>query len=382
MKRRLLIMAILSGIFFSLLYISYSISEKETISKLTLNLKLLAMQGSIGIENFFKAYLTDLEFLANTEGIKNNNSDGKKLMDVFYSTHKEHITSVTRIDSSGRIIYCAPFNKNIIGINISTQPHNRNMNTVLEPVVSNIFISAQGYRALAVHVPVFKNKKYNGRISLLIKFDQVAETFLRNMKSGDTGLSWIITAEGIILYHTDRLLIDESADVYSNQIPSLKSVIHEMKSGLEGGSWYRDKNRSYFVYYYPVKLLSTHWSIAIAESKKDLLGSTTELRNMWLVLIFLFLSLNIIYLVSILKSHVKVKIQKSQLSEINNSLVTAIQEIKSLNKLLPICVSCKKLRNDDGYWSSVESYLIEHSNSELTHSLCPDCLKKYYPDGK
>jgi hypothetical protein len=119
---------------------------------------MLAMQGSTGIENFFNTYLSDLEFLANTEGIINNNKDGKQLIDSFYTYHKEDITSVTRIDSTGKIIYCSPYNKNIIGIDVSTQPHNKTMNTVLKPVVSDIFIAAQGYRALALHVPVFKKQ--------------------------------------------------------------------------------------------------------------------------------------------------------------------------------------------------------------------------------
>jgi hypothetical protein len=380
MKQKILIIAIISGIFFSLLYISYFIAENESIAKISLNLKNLASQGSTGIENYLKNYLSDIEFLANTDGVKNNNSEGKRLIDVFYSTHQDDISSVTRIDASGRIIYCAPFNKNIIGVDISTQPHNRNMNTELKPVVSDIFIAAQGYRALAVHVPVFKNNKYNGRISILIKFDKVAETFLKNIKTGEKGISWIITANGIIIYHPDYSLIDESADFYSNQVPSLKGVIQEMKSGFEGGAWYNDRNGTFYVYYYPVKLFSTHWSIAIAGAKNELLDTTTELRNMWLILIFLFLTLNIIYLIYILKSQVKVRLQKDELTVVNKELINAMQEIKSLNKLLPICTSCKKIRNDDGYWSSVDNYIKEHSGTQLTHSLCPDCLKKIYPD--
>lgn len=372
-------MIVFTGIFFSLLYVSYSISEKETISKISLNIKLMAMQSSTGIENFFKAYLSDLEFLANTESIQTNNHEGKKLINVFYATHKEHITSVTRIDSTGRIIYCAPYNKNIIGIDISTQPHNKNMNTVLTPVISDIFIAAQGYRALAVHVPVFIKNKYNGRISLLIKFDKIAESYLKNVKSVKTGSSWIISENGIILYHSELNNIDENADIYSNQTPSLKSVIQKMKSGLEGDAWYRDKNQVNYIYYYPVKLFSTHWSIAITGSKNELLGTTKELFNMWMILIFLFLILNLLYVLYILKNQTKLNKQKVQLTEVNSNLQNAIQEIKSLNKLIPICSSCKKIKNDAGYWSSVENYIKEHSEAELTHSLCPDCLKKIYP---
>ncbi|MGQ9610258.1 MAG: hypothetical protein ACUVWN_13240 [bacterium] len=57
-----------------------------------------------------------------------------------------------------------------------------------------------------------------------------------------------------------------------------------------------------------------------------------------------------------------------------------ISEIIQLKSLIPICVKCKKIRNDKDYWESVESYLSEHLDISFTHSLCPDCLKELYPE--
>jgi hypothetical protein len=54
--------------------------------------------------------------------------------------------------------------------------------------------------------------------------------------------------------------------------------------------------------------------------------------------------------------------------------------LKKLSGLLPICASCKKIRDDKGYWNQIESYLLERSEAEFSHSLCPDCMKKLYPD--
>jgi hypothetical protein len=48
--------------------------------------------------------------------------------------------------------------------------------------------------------------------------------------------------------------------------------------------------------------------------------------------------------------------------------------------LLPICASCKKIRDDKGYWSQVESYIQKHSDATFTHGICPDCIQKLYPD--
>jgi DNA-binding response OmpR family regulator len=58
----------------------------------------------------------------------------------------------------------------------------------------------------------------------------------------------------------------------------------------------------------------------------------------------------------------------------------ALVHIKTLSGLLPICAGCKKIRDDKGYWSQVESYIARHSEATFTHSLCPDCMKKLYPD--
>ena len=60
-------------------------------------------------------------------------------------------------------------------------------------------------------------------------------------------------------------------------------------------------------------------------------------------------------------------------------LTDALARIKTLRGLLPICASCKKIRDDQGYWQKVESYLAEHTNAEFTHGLCPDCLGELYP---
>jgi PAS domain S-box-containing protein len=63
-------------------------------------------------------------------------------------------------------------------------------------------------------------------------------------------------------------------------------------------------------------------------------------------------------------------------------LQKALQKVKTLSGLLPICSSCRKIRDDTGYWSTLERYISEHSDAEFTHGLCPQCLKRLYPDIK
>lgn len=61
-------------------------------------------------------------------------------------------------------------------------------------------------------------------------------------------------------------------------------------------------------------------------------------------------------------------------------LEKASSEIKTLSGFLPICASCKMIRDDKGYWNQIESYIRDHSEAEFSHSICPDCAKKIYPD--
>lgn len=59
-------------------------------------------------------------------------------------------------------------------------------------------------------------------------------------------------------------------------------------------------------------------------------------------------------------------------------LQDALAKIKTLRGLLPICASCKQIRDDKGYWKQLEDYIQEHSDAEFTHGFCPDCMKKLY----
>ena len=60
------------------------------------------------------------------------------------------------------------------------------------------------------------------------------------------------------------------------------------------------------------------------------------------------------------------------------TLQGALAKIKRLRGMLPMCASCKKIRDDKGYWNQLEAYIEEHSEAEFTHGFCPDCMKKLY----
>ncbi|MFH1076422.1 MAG: PAS domain-containing protein [Pseudomonadota bacterium] len=64
--------------------------------------------------------------------------------------------------------------------------------------------------------------------------------------------------------------------------------------------------------------------------------------------------------------------------KLSGELQDAHAKLRILKGLLPICASCKKIRDDAGYWTQLEAYIRDHSEAEFSHSICPDCVKKLY----
>jgi PAS domain S-box-containing protein len=73
------------------------------------------------------------------------------------------------------------------------------------------------------------------------------------------------------------------------------------------------------------------------------------------------------------------KLAEKERDELLASLQDALANVKTLHGMLPICSACNKIRNDEGYWERIETYIRERSDAEFTHGICPDCAKKLYP---
>jgi PAS domain S-box-containing protein len=71
---------------------------------------------------------------------------------------------------------------------------------------------------------------------------------------------------------------------------------------------------------------------------------------------------------------------EAERDQLIRDLQNALANVKSLSGLLPICAGCKKIRDDKGYWNQVEGYIQKHSEARFSHGMCPDCMKKWYPN--
>ncbi len=86
----------------------------------------------------------------------------------------------------------------------------------------------------------------------------------------------------------------------------------------------------------------------------------------------------------LLRANIEMALYKSRMERERRKLIRelrqSLERIRELKSLIPICSSCKKIRNDQGYWEQLEAYLRTHYDVDFSHSMCPQCLKRYYPD--
>jgi response regulator RpfG family c-di-GMP phosphodiesterase len=79
-------------------------------------------------------------------------------------------------------------------------------------------------------------------------------------------------------------------------------------------------------------------------------------------------------------THLTLSFLQRHLEKKNEQLRQALDEIRILRGILPICTSCKKVRNEDGYWEQIETYIRDRSEADFSHGICEECARTLYPE--
>jgi len=89
---------------------------------------------------------------------------------------------------------------------------------------------------------------------------------------------------------------------------------------------------------------------------------------------------NVNGMIGVILDITELRLTEAEREKLIVELQDAIDKVKVLSGFLPICGTCKKIRNDSGYWQQIEGYIREHSQAVFSHSICPDCAKKLFAD--
>lgn len=137
------------------------------------------------------------------------------------------------------------------------------------------------------------------------------------------------------------------------------------------------------VYSYPINLGNTALLFSIVFDVTDKLKAEQlrKERNRTIFISLAFLICMLLILIGGTFFYIaRMRRYEKELLERNKKLEEATNQIKTLSGIIPICMHCKKIRDDKGYWNQLEQFISEHSEAMFSHSLCPDCLDKYYKD--
>jgi PAS domain S-box-containing protein len=225
--------------------------------------------------------------------------EGRQLIRDFYTSHQSEISSVTRMDENGIILYTYPFEASI-GANISEQSHVKKSLATHQVVISDVFTSVQGFRTIALVMPVQENGIHKGSLTLLIPFDSLTAKNLQPIRVLDSGHAWIISQGGTILYSPDPSLIGRLAFEVYRDSPSAVAFINTTKSQNERGvSAYTlvtgpsvNSPIAYQAVYRPVSVGDTQWWIIVATPHKEILRTLESFhRDLAIISAILVLSL-------------------------------------------------------------------------------------------
>jgi len=131
-----------------------------------------------------------------------------------------------------------------------------------------------------------------------------------------------------------------------------------------------------FVFTIVIFVFASHYDILEKIVEFTWLHENWELDEIIPVSIFLVFALAIFSM----RRLREVRKSESVLLHLNEELQKALSEVKQLRGIIPICSGCKKIRDDAGYLHQVESYIHDHTEAQFSHGICPDCMKRLYPD--
>ncbi len=328
--------------FFFLFYKVYIDIRERTISEFNSEQLITAQASSQGIKSFFTNYTNELTFLSQFEFVKKFNSESGNFYRNYYEKHKDLIETVTRVDAKGRIEYTYPYNDSLIGSDITYQKHIKQIMSTHKPVISDVFMSVQGFLAVALHVPVFRDGEYAGSLAVLVKIDKLGKEYLGKLKFSGTGTAWILTENNIEIFcpqenHTGISYLDNT-----EKNPLSSALAEKIKTENQGTfksvhSFETENGRKIFpekyIVFYRIPLDNTYWTILLSFREDDIYSSIASFRNKLILIFLVIFAILAYYFYSItkvrnfLKEEAKRRETEKVLKESENRYRTLVESI-------------------------------------------------------
>lgn len=330
-------------------------------------------------------------------GLKQLNQFSKsKLQDAMRLSNE--VRGILRLDAKNRIVtHCG------YGSSLSMKPEDlmryiSDNLTIYEP------LTIQGNSCLIVSAPILnRDGKRQGTDLVIIGMEQLQTIVTNHNNLGRSSEIILGYASGGSFFSLFPWEEQEGPSAAGSEL--LHAIRKYMNSAIAGTSGLVHEDGLALAYH---SVSECNWGLVITENNNELYSPLyTKLAIIsgltfviFLVILFGFWSImkpmagKILLHADDLEKKIREKTAslKSEIEERKKAeqgkeatiaeLREAMVQIKMLSGLLPICANCKKIRDDQGYWNQIESYISKHSEAEFSHGICPECAKKLYPNLK
>jgi PAS domain S-box-containing protein len=342
LSKRFLFVPILLAIFAYLFCSAYKDVKDKTLNDFNYQQFALANQASLGIESFLNYYQSELSGLSKISFISELNDIGKKLLTEFYIDHSDQIAAITVVDSKGILKFTFPYNQAVIGQDISNQKHVKAVIETHKPTVSDVFMSVQGVRAIAYHIPIISGNEYKGSLAILIPIDNLGEKFVKTIKTGKNGYGWMISENGVELFdpipgHTGKSILETY-----NKNKSVLDLFNKSLIEKKGTTICYTKDTAYvhaetiktFASYFRVSLGNTFWTILIFTPEREVFATLASFRNRLLIISALIILVIGTYFYLALKASSVLK-EENKRKAVEKTLIESEKRFRKMFELSP-----------------------------------------------
>jgi PAS domain S-box-containing protein len=331
-----------------------------------------ARSTAIGIENYVRHLQDDLAAIAHdVAAVGTDSQEVKDALRRLHNMHPEDIGNATRVSADGILTYTYPENPRAVGADISYQKHVKEVLRTHAPVASEPFMAVQGYKAIALHHPVFdaSGKKFLGSVAVILRFDRLAELFMRPLADEGDRLVMLVNSEGIILSSARIEDIGKSFfDVVTRHtiVPDILVAIQSAKPGYSSyqGEDSRGNVETFYAVYQPMQIANQTWMVIVGRSEQQLTSIMKQFtRNFYLSTgVFVLIAL-LVFLEFSRKSHeIILSREKARLvEELERTVGERTEEMRRLNENLENMVEQRtaKLSEMQAFLRSIVDNLVE-----------------------
>lgn len=333
-----------------------------------------------GIEGMVRRLTNSMQSMAASPRILDMESaECEDRIQEFYFENQDIVFAGYRMDSRGRLRVMFPIDEKALGADISFQEHVKKLFKRKELVVSGLFKAVEGFDAIAVHAPVFRDGRIDGSVATVVRMSKIAEAYVGRVKLSNTGYAWLVDENGTILYHPDRNFFGAhimESDLFSAE--SRASLFELIKAGHETTA--RIDGTLFAIA--PFNMGNRKWTVVLSTPYSDIAGPVNlHSRNMWFIEIAV-----IILILFATYNGIRASVRAEQLGRekqlledkvgLQEELRASRDQLDTIIKTVPSGIYTLNARGEILTWNRMAERLTGYTAGEITgrhfKTLCGD----------